>query len=574
MNQPVILVVDDELKNFDIMGTLLPDTKSKLSPHQSYALHYAANGQEAIACLSTLQPDVILLDVGMPELNGLDVCRQIRAMPQWQAMPIIMVTALTAKEDLARCLEAGADDFISKPVSGIELRARIYSMLRIKRQYDDLQQFLERQTALEAEKFELLENRNTQLELQVEERTGALKATIKRKQLVARIATQIQSSLHLQEILETTVQEVRSHLGCTQAMIWQFQPDWSVFTVAKAVTSGLVVALENQAYDPCFATNWVELYCQGRISVVADIHTTPMSACHRELLETLQIRAKILVPILQGDRLWGLLSAAESHTSRQWQPEEAILLQQLATQLAIAIQNASLFEQVRSDRERLKTLSSRLIEAQEAERRHIAYELHDEIGQALTAVKINLQASQRSLGVARDSYPIQESITIVDEALHQVRNLALDLRPSLLDDLGLLAALRWYLDRQSQRTGMVINLVCAAFESALPPKLEIVCFRIVQEALTNITKHARAVSITVQLHQQDDKLQLSIRDDGVGFDVSAARHRAARGASLGLLGMEERATLVGGKLQIRSLPGQGTEIYVDFPIQYAVTSFT
>ncbi len=549
MNQPSILVVDDELKHFDIMGMLLPDTKSKLSPHQSYALHHASDGQEALACLSTLQPDVILLDVGMPGLDGLEVCRRIRTMPQCHAIPIIMVTALTAKEDLARCLEAGADDFISKPVDGIELRARIHSMLRIKRQYDDLQQLLEQQTALEAEKVELLENR-----------------------LVARIATQIQSSLHLQEILETTVQEVRSHLGCTQTIIWQFQPDWSLFIAAKAVTSGLGVVLQNQAYDPCFAADWVELYRQGRISVVADIYTTPMSACHRALLETLQIRAKILVPILQGDRLWGLLSAAESHTPRQWQAEETILLQQLATQLAIAIQNASLFEQVRSDRERLQTLSSRLIEAQEAERRHLAYELHDEIGQALTAVKINLQASQRSLGMTGDSYPIQESITIVDEALHQVRNLALDLRPSLLDDLGLLAALRWYLDRQSQRTSMTINLVCGAFASALPTKLETVCFRIVQEALTNITKHARATTITVQLNQHDAKLHLSIQDDGIGFDVPAARSRASRGASLGLLGMEERATLVGGQLHIRSMLGQGTEIHVAFPLQSAVMS--
>ncbi|MBI4780734.1 MAG: response regulator [Oscillatoriophycideae cyanobacterium NC_groundwater_1537_Pr4_S-0.65um_50_18] len=574
MNQPSILIVGDELKNFDITGTLLPDAKSRWFSHQGCVLHHVANGQEAIACLNALQPDVILLDVGMPGLNGLEVCRQIRTIPQCHAIPIIMVTALTAKEDLALCLEAGADDFISKPVSGIELRARIHSMLRIKHQYDDLQLFLERQTVLEAEKIELLEYRNMQLEQQVEDRTAILKATIAREQLISRIASQIQSSLHLQEILEMTVQEVRSHLGCTQTLIWQFQPNWSLFTVAKAVTSGLVIGLENQPYETFFAPDWVELHRQGCISVVADIYTTPMSACRQDLLEALQIRAKILVPIFQGERLWGLLSAAESHTPRQWRPEETTLLQQLATQLAIAIQNASLFEQVRSDRERLKTLSSRLIEAQEAERRHIAYELHDEIGQALTAVKINLQASQRSLGMAGDSYPIQESIAIVEEALHQVRNLALDLRPSLLDDLGLLAALRWYLDRLSQRTGLAINLVCGAFEFALPPKLETVCFRIVQEALTNITKHARAASIMVQVKQQGDKLQLSIRDDGVGFDVPAARHRAARGASLGLLGMEERAALMGGQLHIRSLPGQGTEIHVHFLIQYAVMSST
>lgn len=568
MNQPSILVVDDDLKNFDIMGTLLPDEQSKPFPPQGYALHYAVSGQDAIDSLSALQPDLILLDVRMPGIDGLEVCRRIKSMPQWQAVPIIMVTVLTAKEDLARCLEAGADDFISKPVNGIELRSRIHSMLRIKRQHDELQTLLEQQTILEAEKIELLEIRNMQLEQQVEERTAVLKATFKREQLVARIATQIQSSLHLQEVLETTVQEVRSLLGCDQAVIWQFQPDWIATTVAKAVTNGLAVSHETQAYDPCFSLDWVDLYRKGRVRIVPDIYAIEMSACHRELLEKHQIRAKILVPILQGDQLWGLMSVVESHTPRQWQPEETTLLQQIATQLAIAIQNAYLFEQVRGDHERLKTLSSRLIEAQEAERRHIAYELHDEIGQALTAVKINLQASQRLLGAVGDSYPIQESITIVDEALHQVRNLALDLRPSLLDDLGLLAALRWHLDRQSQRTGTAINLVCGVFESALPPKLETVCFRIVQEALTNIAKHAKAESVTVQINQHDNKLHLSIRDNGIGFDVQAARSRATRGASLGLLGMEERATLVGGQIHIISTPEHGTEICVHFPIHF------
>lgn len=572
MNQPSsILVVDNELNSFNIIEAFLSNLQSALFQDQGYALHYAASGQEAIASLNIFQPDVILLALTMPGLDGFEVCQQIKAMPQWEAVLIIMVTASTAKEDLARCLEAGADDYISRPVSDVELRARVHSMLRIKRQHHHLQTSLDRQAALEAEKVELMEHRNTQLEQQVEERTATLTATLEREQLVCKIATQIQSSLHLQEILETTVQEVRSLLGCSHAIIWQFQPDWTASAVAKASIPGLTYAIRKQAYDPHFGLDWINLYTQGRIRVVSDVHTAEMSDCHRELLAKLQIRSKILVPIRRRDHLWGLLSVIESETPRQWQPEESMLLQQLATQLAIAIQNAYLFEQVRGDRERLKTLSSRLIEAQELERRNIAYELHDEIGQALTAVKINLQASQRSLSAAGDPYPIQESITIVDSALHHVRNLALDLRPSLLDDLGLLAALRWYLDRQSQRSDISVSFVCGAFESALPPTLETVCFRIVQEALTNITKHAKAKHVTVQLNQHDERLHLNIRDDGIGFDVQAARKRAARGSSLGLLGMEERAALVGGQIRIISMPEHGTEIHVHFPIHYSST---
>ena len=129
-----MIIVDDEPDNFDVIETLLSE--------QDYQLHYAARGQKAIASLDIFEPDLILLDVMMPGIDGIEICRQIKAMSKWQAVPIIMVTALSSKSDLANCLTAGADDFISKPVNAIELRARVHSMLRIKHQYDDLQSLL------------------------------------------------------------------------------------------------------------------------------------------------------------------------------------------------------------------------------------------------------------------------------------------------------------------------------------------------------------------------------------------------------------------------------------------------
>ncbi|MEG4961934.1 MULTISPECIES: hybrid sensor histidine kinase/response regulator [unclassified Microcoleus] len=131
MSQFSLLIVDDEPDNFDVLETLLSE--------QEYELYYAANGQEAIASLDLFKPDIILLDVMMPGIDGIEVCRQIKAMSKWKAVPIIMVTALSSKSDLAQCLTAGADDFISKPLNGIELRARVHSMLRIKQQYDSIQ---------------------------------------------------------------------------------------------------------------------------------------------------------------------------------------------------------------------------------------------------------------------------------------------------------------------------------------------------------------------------------------------------------------------------------------------------
>ena len=133
MSKPSILIVDDEPDNFDIIETLLLE--------RGYELYYAASGSEAIATLNTVQPDLILLDVMMPGIDGIELCRQLKAIAKWQTVPIIMATALNDKEDLARCLQSGADDFISKPINGVELRARVHSMLRIKQQYDRIESF-------------------------------------------------------------------------------------------------------------------------------------------------------------------------------------------------------------------------------------------------------------------------------------------------------------------------------------------------------------------------------------------------------------------------------------------------
>ncbi|MCS6812480.1 MAG: response regulator, partial [Cyanobacteria bacterium] len=142
LRNPSILVVDDEPDNFDVIETLLSVDAALPGRAPAWDLHYAASGQEAIEAMDTFNPDLILLDVMMPDMNGLEVCQRLKAMPKWQAVPIIMVTALNTKFDLAQCLHAGADDFIGKPVNALELRARVQAMLRIKQQYDALQTLL------------------------------------------------------------------------------------------------------------------------------------------------------------------------------------------------------------------------------------------------------------------------------------------------------------------------------------------------------------------------------------------------------------------------------------------------
>jgi PAS domain S-box-containing protein len=218
--------------------------------------------------------------------------------------------------------------------------------------------------------------------------------------------------------------------------------------------------------------------------------------------------------------------------------------------------------------EALQIYSRRLIEAQEAERQSLARELHDEIGQVLTAVRINLQSIQ-SLRRQDQSLPqVDESIIIVDEALGRIRDLSLELRPSLLDDLGLASALRWYVDRYGQRTGIVAEVLCGFEERGrLPRELETECFRIAQEALTNIVRHAQAKRVCVQVDGGLDTLVLTITDDGIGFDSERLLRTGSTAKTLGLRGMIERAKAMNGQIEINSSPGNGTQVRAGFPLK-------
>jgi len=215
---------------------------------------------------------------------------------------------------------------------------------------------------------------------------------------------------------------------------------------------------------------------------------------------------------------------------------------------------------------RLQVLSRRVVEVQEEERRHLARELHDEIGQVLSTISVNLHAVKGVCGAATVSR-IEESIHIVDQATQQVRNLSLDLRPSMLDDLGLVATLRWYADRQAQRAGIAVHFTAESSGDRLPAELTIACFRVVQESLTNVMRHARAQRVWVEFRQGDDEIELAVRDDGVGFDPETTRRSAARGESFGLVAIQERVELLGGRADIRSQPGHGTSIRVWFPMR-------
>ncbi|HZT43070.1 MAG TPA: sensor histidine kinase [Chthonomonadaceae bacterium] len=234
---------------------------------------------------------------------------------------------------------------------------------------------------------------------------------------------------------------------------------------------------------------------------------------------------------------------------------------------SMALQKARLAARMRRSQARMRGLSYQLLEAQETERRHVARELHDEIGQDLTAMKIGLQAMERYLEGGKLETAIAESISIVDRLLKQVRTLSVGLRPPLLDQMGLAAALDWHLERHVRSPELRTRLSVQPRALRLSPEQETVCFRIAQEALTNVLRHAEARRVVVLLRQQNGDVLLVVHDNGKGFDVNAAQTAAIQGTSLGVLTMEERARLAGGHLEIRSEPGKGTTVCITIPVR-------
>ena len=210
----------------------------------------------------------------------------------------------------------------------------------------------------------------------------------------------------------------------------------------------------------------------------------------------------------------------------------------------------------------LQMFSRQLIEAQEDERRRISRELHDQIGQILTAIKMNLHTVQPVRSASEISCYVKDNIEAIDEALRLVRDLSVDLRPPVLDDFGLVTALCWYVDRYTKRTGLEVDVVIELPDQnqRFSRHLETACFRIAQEALTNIVRHAQASQVLLQLVKDGNVLLLSIKDDGMGFDLESLRKRAPRAATLGLISMQERAHAAGGAIEIESAISNGTAI--------------
>ncbi len=293
--------------------------------------------------------------------------------------------------------------------------------------------------------------------------------------------------------------------------------------------------------------------------VVCDVNRHP-SPVIRDLYRNQGFRYLTAVPVAGRDEILGVLHLA----SRREPPltaDETALVQAIGGLVGVALENAALRERMTAQQDRLRALAGGILHAREEEARRIAHELHDQTGQLLASVHIALDNLVRQ--VPEQAGTVQELHGLLDRVEGQLRRLSRELRPTILDDLGLAPALEWLAQGVAQRTGLTVTV--DARVERLPPAIETALYRVIQEALTNATRHARAKSITVEVREDGPIILAVVRDDGKGFDVDAALpRRGERG--LGLISMRERVEALGGEFAIGSVPGKGTKISVTIPL--------
>ncbi len=310
----------------------------------------------------------------------------------------------------------------------------------------------------------------------------------------------------------------------------------------------------------------------GKVILVEDISTDPRFARSR-LMAVEGLHGFASIPIWTKERVLGVLNIA-SREARKFSSDDVQLLEGIARGIAAAVENAKLHQEVQHKEEVRGELLKDILAIQEEERKRIARELHDETSQAIASLVANLEASAGMLPAAMDKPKalLRKAQSLSISILDGIHKLIYELRPSLLDDLGLVAATRWLADNNLRELGVKVDFRSTGRKRRLSSRLETTLFRVIQEAVYNIAKHARARNTSLSLHFKKNAIRVNIRDDGTGFDVAEAISSKDRPRGLGLLGMKERVELLNGTLNIQSRPGAGTEINIEIPFNGEVSN--
>jgi PAS domain S-box-containing protein len=563
MEKVNILLVDDQ------PGKLLSYQAMLNGLNESLVL--ARSGREALQYLLKEDFALILLDVIMPDMDGFETATLIRQHPRLEQMPIIFVTALSTSDlDRLKGYELGAVDYVFVPVVPEILRAKVSVFVELYRKRQELQSLNRSLEQRVIERTAQLEDINVELENEIDERKRAeeeiLKLNAKLEQRVLDRTAQLKAANeNLQnEIAERKqAEEALSH----QTRILQSILDSMADAVIVVDAEGKLL-LFNPAAEQIHgisSTDAAPDEAMGHYGLYLPDMVTPYPGNKLPLARVLrgEVADAVEIFVRHPKAPKGLWVSANA---RPLNGEDGIL--QGGVAVIRDITESKLAEQeLRGSREQLRNLSAYLESVREEERTHIAREIHDELGQVMTALKMDL--SWLSKRLSKDQEPLLEKTQsmskLVDMTVKTVQRISAELRPGLLDDLGLAAAIEWQTGQFRERTGIECEAALDLDGISLDRERSTMFFRILQEALTNVVRHAQATKVEIGLTRREHKLLLKVRDNGKGITNS----KAYEATSFGLIGMRERAHRFQGKVKIRGIQNKGTILVVSMPLESA-----
>ena len=376
--------------------------------------------------------------------------------------------------------------------------------------------------------------------------SSAAETALERLSSIERVTDAALAHLTLENLLTELLARLRTALGADAALAHLLTEDGTA--LRRRAWIGLRAVPARSVEIPLGSGISGRIAASGKPMIVSDLSESDISS--PGILA--EFASFLGAPLIVEGKTIGVLSVL-TRNRRNFTASNQALIQIVADRVAFVVDRARLAERIRMEHRRLEALSHRLVRLQEEERREVARELHDGAGQLLMALRLALEPER--LDRTRFSAMLQD-------LSDQLGGISMNLRPPMLDDLGLLPALRWHLERFISQTGIATKLHHEGLDHRFKAELELAAFRIVQEALTNVARHARTYSASVDVIQDKGVLRVRVRDSGSGFDPEAV----PPGFGTGLIGMRERSILLGGTLTIHSTPGKGTDVVAEFPV--------
>ncbi|MGB7060853.1 MAG: PAS domain S-box protein [Candidatus Zixiibacteriota bacterium] len=431
-----------------------------------------------------------------------------------------------------------------------------------------LLQTISNSIAVTIENYRLLEDLK-QKYAQIRQQTRSLEKQTREKDILLKVSRALSRTMDLDEVGRVASQVVGSTLGVERCAITFVTKENYELTVKglysrdrtqdrKIIGTKFVW---NDIPDMC---NMIKRRKPFIIHKTSDVYPEGKT---KEYFLKAGIKSVLGTGMFFGDKLVGILSITSTTKHRTFSQEEVELVQTLANQIGVAIENARLQQVVEKHAQDLKDLYSQLLKTQENERKRITQELHDQVGQMLQSMKMNLDWMKRGLmskpqKLERMEDWLLDTEKLLGQTIDDIRNMTFELRPSMLDDFGLIPALRWYIDNYGRRSSIRVSLKTKNKEYRFPPEVVITLYRIIQEVLTNVAKHSGATEASVSVSQKGSTAILSVRDNGIGFDLNKAL-LVPKG--MGLLNIKERVDMLGGNFEIISRPRKGTKLNIQIP---------